>query len=123
MRVLKPKYIFKDITVDSTFIQVDTILITVDQTQYTEYTIDVFPIILRQGSAIDKIVLRREINNEIYEPTFFYNYGDGKYYIQLENLNNLIEGSIYEMVGFFQNKIIFKYNAIFTDKDIQNYKL
>ena len=126
----------KLIQIDETLydLTVDTILISADSTQYSAdattfssgYTnIKLVPKVLPKEGDVLIVKLRNEITNKTIEPENYFNYLDN-YFNLFIKVQDLREGSKFELEIFRNNENIYRGKAIATAKnkeDIQNYSV
>lgn len=122
MKVLRFGGSIDSITVDSTIYMADNADLLVSN---NVIVVDGIPISLRYKEAINKVILRREINNTIYDVEFDSIEIIGVTYLTIPSGQvPEKEGARYEITLLGDNnEILYKSRGIYTVKNIQNYKL
>lgn len=122
MKVLQFGGTIDSVTVDTTIYNADNVehLVSDDI-----IVVDGIPLSLRYKENINKVILRREITNTKYDVTFDSTDIMGVTYLTIP-IGQVPEkeGAQFEITLFGDNnEILYKTRGIYTNKDIQNYRL
>lgn len=122
MKVLRFGGSINSLTVDTTLYTADNAELLVSD---NVIVVDGIPLSLRYKENITKVVLRREITNTKYDVTFDSTDIMGVTYLTIPSGQvPEKEGARYEITLFGDNnEILYKSRGIYTNKDIQNYRL